>query len=390
MNERSPTIFISAAETSGDAHAARLIHALRDRLGEPRFVGAGGPQMAAAGCEPAVAGLDDLTAGASMLGRPLLRLGYYYRIIRRLQKAIGRIRPDLYVPVDSPALNWHLASAARKAGAKVVYYICPQAWAWAPWRVKKLSRLTDHVACILPFEQPWLRRRGVAATYVAHPLFDDLPPRAEQMPDIVRAWAEGSWRVALLAGSRPAEITDHSRALASVAAAIRKRWPASRCTFAAPDENAARRIRNSLGPAGGDEIVAGRTPQVLADSHFAVTVSGTITLEIAHFGVPMVVFYRVGRLTSLLARGLVTTPQLSLVNILAGRKIVPELMPWHGNVRRLISSVLEAMSDLGYLMETREALVELVDPLRARPPASASGNAAELIASVLHRGRWSN
>jgi len=388
MNERPPTIFMSAAETSGDAHAAGLIRALRDRLGEARFIGAGGPQMAAAGCEPAVAGLDDLTANASMLGGPLLRLGYYYRTIRRLQKAIAEIRPDVHVPVDSPALNWHLASAAKKAGAKVVYYICPQAWAWAPWRVKKLSRLTDHVACILPFERDWLKRRGVAATYVAHPLFDDLSARAEPMPDIVRAWSEGSWRVALLAGSRPAEIRGHSRALASVGQAICRRWPASRCTFAAGDENTAQGIRNSLSRAAtGVEIVAGRTRQVLGDSHFAVTVSGTITLEIAHFGVPMVIFYRVGRLMSLLARRLVTTPQLSLVNILAGRKIVPELMPWHGSVRRLTSTVLEVMSDLGYLVETRRALMELVSPLRAEPPGSASGNAAELIANVLHRGR---
>ena len=169
---KPPTIFLSVAEASGDLHAAKLAAALRRRLGEVRLIGAAGPLMRAEGCQS----LIDLTASASMMLGPLTRPLYYLRALRKLQESIRRLRPDVVVPVDSPALNWHVAAAAREAGAPVMYYIAPQVWCWAPWRVRKLARLTDAVACILPFEQRYLRDRGVRATYVGHPLFDDIPP----------------------------------------------------------------------------------------------------------------------------------------------------------------------------------------------------------------------
>lgn len=387
MPARPVTIFLSAAEASGDMHAAGLMEALRQRLGEVRFVGVGGPRMAAAGCEPAVEGLD-LVSSASMLTGPVLRLGFWMGAVKRLQRAIAEIRPDIHIPVDSPALNWHLAGAAKKAGAKVCYYIAPQVWAWAPWRVKKIKRLTDHVACILPFEENWLRQRGVAASYVGHPLFDHLPPRREPLPDLLDAWAHGKWRVALLAGSRPGEISNHCVALAETAAAIRKRWPGAVCTFAAGQGKAAEIISEML-PVdlkAGVEITEGPAEEVLARSHFAIVVSGTVTLAVAHFGLPMVVFYRVGRpMYNLLGRWLVRMPQFSLVNILAQRKVVPELMPWYGNTSKLISTVLEVMDDVGWLVEVRDVLTELSDSLLLPDGQTASGNTAEIIAGMLGR-----
>jgi len=386
MNERPVTIFLSAAEASGDEHAASLIGSLRRRLPEARFVGVAGAKMVAAGCE----GLTDLTGRASMLGGPLLRLGYYVRTVRRLQKSIRDIRPDLHIPVDSPAMNWHLAAASRKIGTPVMYYIAPQVWAWAPWRVRKLARLTDHVACILPFEQEYLRHRGVDATYVGHPLFDSLPGRPDTLPDLLEAWMNGTWRVVLLPGSRPGEIRSHVPALLTVARAIRRRWPAAKCTLSAGSEKCAEIVRKTCGDDEAIELAVGRTHQVLAEAHFAIAVSGTVTLEVAHFGVPMVIFYRVGRLGySILGPWLIRTPHLSLVNILAGRRIVPELMPWHGSRRQLVEMVLEVMEDLGYLLETRQSLIDIVEPLRAPPPRSASDNAAALAVSLLERNRRS-
>jgi len=399
MGKKSPTIFLSAAEASGDLHAARLMEALRQRRPDARFLGVGGPEMFRAGCVPAVEGLSDLTQNASMLCGPILRLGYYVRAVKQIQKAIRRIRPDIHVPVDSPALNWHLARAAKNAGAKVVYYVAPQLWAWAPWRVKKLRRLTDRVACILPFEERWLQQYGVSARYVGHPLFDSLPPQPQRPPNIIQAWGNGNWNVALLAGSRSGEIHKHTHALAEVAKAVRRRWPNAAFTFAAGDTLSAEALQVALpGDAscevttdgeplftpGKMKIVAERTNEVLAAAHFAVTVSGTITLQIAHFGLPMVVFYKVGRLAySLIGRWLLRTPHLSLVNILAGRRIVPELMPWHGRNRPLADMVLDVMDDLGYLVETRQELLGLAESLRPTPPQTASGNAADLILDVL-------
>ncbi|RPI60099.1 MAG: hypothetical protein EHM48_07810 [Planctomycetaceae bacterium] len=252
--------------------------------------------------------------------------------------------------------------------------------------------MTDHVACLLPFEEPYLRHRGVNATYVGHPLMESLPPRRDPMPDLTEAWANGTWRVALLPGSRPSEIHAHSRALLACAKEIRRRWPAARCTYTARTEDAAAEIRKRLGPDAnmdGVDIAVGSTREVLADSHFAVAVSGTVTLEVAHFGVPMVVFYRTGAILRtihrLLGRWAVPTPHFSLVNILAGRRIVPELMPWNGSIPPLTSMVMEVMNELGLLIENRRDLVKVVDSLSIHPPHNASENTADLIVEVLKR-----
>ncbi len=376
------TIFLSAGETSGDAHAARLIAALRRRVPSARFVGAAGPRMAEAGCEV----LADLTGRASMFGKPILEVGSYLGPVLRLCKAIRRLRPDLFIPVDSPGFNWHLAAAARKVGTPVFYYIAPQVWAWAPWRARKLARLTDQVGCILPFEQRYLWDRGVNAAFVGHPLFDSLPPRRAEPADLTDAWTDGRWRVALIPGSREAEIRGHTKALLAVGEMIRHRWPKSRCVFTAADEPAEALIRR-LAKGAQIDIAVGRTRQVLAESHFAVTKSGTVTLELAYFGVPMVIFHRtswlLGLMRHLLGRWAISTTSFSLVNILAGRQLVPELMPWHGNIRKLKAAVTEVMNDYGYLFEVRRQLMALTEPLAVAYPGSASDNAAELAVRLL-------
>ena len=385
------TIFMSAAEASGDEHAASLIRTLRAELPEARFVGVAGKRMAEAGCEV----LADLTRKAAMLGGPLLKLGYYFRAIRRIQKAIGSIGPDLHIPVDSPAMNWHLAAAAKKAGCPVLYYIAPQVWAWAPWRVRKLAELTDRVACILPFEEQYLRGRGVKATFVGHPIFDMHPRRPESLPDLLGAWHEGTWQVALLPGSRPAELGGHTRPLIRVGQAILKRWPRAKCVFATLTAAGAERIRQAVRRSRCPELeiaVGNRAAmEVLSRSHFAVAGSGTVTLQAAYCGVPMVVFYRTGPLARVLyhtigrSRKVVGTPHLSLVNILAGRRIVPELIPWRGNMGRLIDTVLEVMNDVGCLEEMRQGVLKLVEPLHVPPPGSAARNAARLALELLGR-----
>ncbi len=384
MSDKPPTIFMSAAEASGDLHAAKLIRALRRRLPEARFVGMAGPRMAEAGCEV----IADLTREASMLAGPALRLGYYLRAMRRVKQSIGDIRPDVHVPVDSPAINWHLAAAARKAGASVVYYIAPQVWAWAPWRVRKLARLTDKVACILPFEQRYLRHRGVRATYVGHPLFDELTEQASEPPDLSEAWMSGRWRIALLPGSRPGEIKAHTKALMEVADYVRRRWSGSRCTFTVASETCGEAVRK-IARGRELELSVGRTREVLSESHLAIAGSGTVTLEAAWFGVPMVIFYRTSRLLRLLrrlsGRWGVPTPHFSLVNILAGHRLVPELIPWTGSISRLRGVVDDVMNDPGYLLQTRYELRSMARPLRVPPPRSASDNAAELVVRTLNR-----
>jgi lipid-A-disaccharide synthase len=382
MTRGAPVIFLSAAEASGDLHAANLARAIRRRLGHVRLVGVGGPRMADAGCEILV----DLVDQASMLGGPLLRLPYWLRTVRRIQRTIRDLRPRVHIPVDSPALNWHLAKATRQAGGKVFYYIAPQVWAWAPWRVEKMRKLIDHVGCILPFEQRYFRDRGVEATYVGHPLFDHLPPRSEALPDLAEAWHAGTWNLVFAPGSRTAELRGNVRAFLAVARRVRRRWNRARCIFAVAEEKAGDYIRKLAGDQSV-EIEVGRTSEILSQAHFALAKSGTVTLEGAYYGVPMVIPYRTSRLLSVLnrlfGRWVVATPYFSLVNILAGRRIVPELMPWHGSDKVLERMVLDVLEDLGYLYECRRNLLEVVRPLHVQPPGSASDNAAGIVERML-------
>ncbi len=372
-----PTIFITAAEASGDAHAAGLIGALRRRLPDARFVGVGGPAMASAGCEL----IAEPVRKAAMTTGAFAHLGYFYKLIRQVRRAMGEIRPDVHVPVDSPALNWHLAKAARKRGIPVAYYIAPQTWAWAPWRVRKLRKLTDAVACILPFEEDYFGKRGVNVHYVGHPLFDDLPDA--EPPDLTAAAASGQWRIALLPGSRESEIKHHAGALATVMDGLARRYPKARFTFTAINDEAADTIRKST---GRDDlpIEIGNTSEVLKRSHFAITASGTVTLQVAHFGVPMVIFYRVGKWPwRILGRWLIRTPHLSLVNILAGETLVPELMPWFGDADEILRCAEKMMEDVTGLEKLQRDLTELVAPLRVQPPDSAADNAAKVVLGVM-------
>jgi lipid-A-disaccharide synthase len=186
----------------------------------------------------------------------------------------------------------------------------------------------------------------------------------------------------MLPGSRPAEIASHAEAMIEVARAIRERWPQATCVMTAPTEDAAKHLRHVI-----DEdlvhLAVGQTAEVLADSHIAVAASGTVTLETAFYGVPMAIVYRVNMLLyHMVGKWLLRTPHLSLVNILADEKLVPELMPWNGNVPDLIDATLTLMDDPDYLEAIRERLIEITAPL-ARESSKACDHTADLVLSLL-------
>ena len=371
------TVFLTAAETSGDMHAANLIRALAKRLPSASFVGVGGPQMRAAGCEL----LEDVVAHATMGLDALSKLAYFRGVIRRTARAMGQRRADVLVPVDSPAMNWHMAASARRLGVPVMYYIAPQVWAWARWRVKKLARLTDHVACLLPFEQEYLRGRGVAATFVGHPMFDHLPPRGNR-PALPEG---GAWRILLLPGSRAKEIQAHAGAMADAAGLIRRHFPKARFRMAVADERGAELARTAVGNAPV-AVEVGQTYRLLGDSHFAIAASGTVTLEAAYLGVPMVICYRVSRVIyPIFRRLLACTRYLTLANILAGREVVPELIPWHGSADALAQASLKMLADPQSLEQTSRELTAITEPLREPLGKPASEAAADLVLSLVPR-----
>ena len=172
--------------------------------------------MAGAGCEL----LENTSGKAVMIYNAFSHVIHFYKLIKQISRYLAENSVDLVVVCDSPSFNFHIAKAAKKSGIKTLFYVAPQLWAWGRRRIGKLRKYCDKLCCILPFEQRYLRDRGVRATYVGSPVFETLRPRPASLPDLAKAWAAGTWQVAMLPGSRPAEIAGHMPAMLAAAASI--------------------------------------------------------------------------------------------------------------------------------------------------------------------------
>ncbi|CAN0560347.1 unnamed protein product, partial [Laminaria digitata] len=288
----------------------------------------------------------------------------------------------VHVPVDSPAANFPVCKLTKAAGARVVHLVAPQLWAWAPWRIRKLRRLTDHVMCVLPFEQEWFRSRGVDATFVGHPLFDkSLDTNA--LDQKIDGWARGQQNIALMPGSRPGEMKKNFPLLLGAYIKLNKEHKDMRGIVAAtrPEiEPVLRQIAHDANLTWPDslEIQFGSTDAVVRWCDLAMVVSGTVTLQIATQHKPMVIVYKVRRLTWLLiGRWLIRTDYVTLPNLIAGREISPELVPHFGGSEPIADRVVG-------LLEEPEAFATQVRELeaigRVYDEQNAAVNAARIIA----------
>lgn len=322
------TVFLSAGESSGDLHAARLARELLRRDQDLRLVGLGGSRMRDAGVE-LLADLDTLAVmGFTEVVRSLPKL----LLLRwRVRRWMAREEVDLLIPVDYPGFNLSLACHANDRNIPVLYYIAPQVWAWRASRARKLADCTDRVCVVLPFEEEFLSGYGAEARFVGHPLLDEERTARADGPaaDSDRGWeagggdgeaAEGRSPVlGLFPGSRAQEVERILPPFRDAARRLASRQPGLEVWVArAPD------LSSDLF-AGGDERLA-PPGEVLQRSRAALTKSGTVTLQLALAGVPMVVGYRVNPVTYLLARQLVDVEHVALVNLVAGRRLVPELI----------------------------------------------------------------
>lgn len=363
-------LLVVAGETSGDLHAANLLGALRARHPDVAAFGVAGERMRAAEVE-ALAGVEELSVmGLAEVVRELPRL---VRLARRVRREALARRPDAAVLVDAPDFNLPLARHLRRAGIPVVVYISPQLWAWRVGRVRNLQRDVAHVLSILPFEVEFFSRHGVAAEYVGHPLVDELHTLAAAPP--VR---QGE-TLALLPGSRWQEVAALLPAMAWAATALRESHPRMRAkVLVAPGLEVAS-VRALLGGAEGwVELVQGDRHAHLAAASAALVASGTATLECALLDVPMVVAYRLHPLTYALARRMVRLPHVSLVNLVAGRAVVPELLQEACTGPALAAEAARLLAEAGG--ERRQEL-SLVRSLLG--PPGASSRAASAVARVL-------
>lgn len=334
-----PTVFLSAGEPSGDLHAARLARELRARLPGVRLVGLGGSRMRGQGVE-LMADLDTLAVMgfAEVLGSLPRLLAVRWRVWRFLE----REDVDLVVPVDYPGFNLSLACRARDRGIPCLYYIAPQVWAWRRGRARRLARCADRVCVVLPFEEEILREHGADARFVGHPLLDEVAAGALPAADASGGPAAGGRGerpvLGLFPGSREQEVRRLLPPFLEAAERLREERPRLHVLVArAPDLE-----EGLFGPAAPGRLLP--PEEVLRRATAALTKSGTVTLELALAGVPMVVSYRMNPLSHWLARRLVDVDHIGLVNLVAGRRVVPELIQDQvapGRLARLVSPLLE-------------------------------------------------
>ena len=365
-------LFISAGEASGDMHAANFIRACRALAPGLEVAALGGGEMESAGARL----LCDMLGRFAVMGVvDALKVVPAIRRLRNETLAYFDIwKPDAAVLVDYPGFNVNLALHLKKRGIPVYYYICPQVWAWAPWRIHKIAKRVDKALVVFPFEEEIYERAGIPVEYVGHPLGDVFAARGLDREFIEKELkAAGGEIVALLPGSRRQEIEAGFPVKARAARLMREGLPAERgLRFVVPVTSGehADMVRGMAAEEGLEcEVYAGKTHEVMSVAKFALATSGTATLELAHFGVPMVVLYRVGLLGLALKRVLVTTERIALVNIVAGRGIVPELVYARDRSKTIAEMALAVLRDPVRWEETRREVRQVGEAIEA-PGAS--------------------
>jgi lipid-A-disaccharide synthase len=370
---------IIAGEASGDQHGAKVVRAMRELAPNLFFFGIGGQALRAAGvrifmdaAELAVVGITEIFAKLPNLIKGLIAA-------RRLLKTV---KPDLLLLIDFPDFNLNIAAAAKKLNIPVLYYISPQIWAWRSGRVKKIRSRVDHMAVILPFEAAFYERFGVPVSFVGHPLLDDAKA-VSYRPPFFRD--EGGPIIGLLPGSRDREV---ARLLPDMLAAIprlRRQVPHIRFIVSLSPSVKRSFLESILAthcPELDIEIEAKGVHTVLKKSTLVVAASGTVTLEAAMAGCPMVIVYKVSPLSYLLGRMLVRVNFMGLANLIAGRKICPELLQQQVTGAGIAETVGSMLADPKGMAASREALLKVKAQL-GNP--GASGRVAQLALSLIKK-----
>jgi lipid-A-disaccharide synthase len=369
-------LLLSAGEASGDVYAARLATALKQRLDVAIF-GMGGPEMRAAGVdvitdysEVAVVGITEI----------LSHLPSLVRAMRHLVAEARRRKPVFAILTDFPGFHLRLARKLRPQGIRNIYYICPQFWAWRPWRVRVVRRRFVHALCIFPFEAEFYGRAGVPTTFIGHPLVSAVHPTVDREAFCRQENLDPARQlVTILPGSRTAELRQHMPIIRDACARIYREHPVQFVLAAAPGSNLE---ELASGWTGGIpvRVVEGQTYDALAAADAAIVSSGTATVEAALLDVPMIVVYRVTPLTALLAKPFVRTPHFGMVNLIAGRRIVPELIQNDFTSERVASEIVHLLSDSRAREEQRSGFALLRERLG---PAGAVERAADVVAGLL-------
>jgi lipid-A-disaccharide synthase len=336
-------LFVSAGEPSGDLHGANLIHALRRREPNLEIHGFGGERMQAAGCRLLYPLCDLALVG---LGPVLANVPNFIRILKLADHSFRQQRPDALVLIDYPAFHWWLARRARAHGIPVVYFVPPQVWGWATWRVHKLRRLTDCVLSTLPFEMEWLRRHQVAAEYIGHPYFDELREQRLDGNFVAEQRQRPGAIVAVLPGSRNQELYYNLASLLRACGLIHARRPDVRFLVACFRDQHRIQVEAQLhGLRLPIEVHAARTPEIIHLAHSCLSVSGSVSLELLYRGKPSTVQYRHHWTGVFVAHLLKSVKYITLVNLLADKELFPEFFGTDCPAETMARHVLNWLND---------------------------------------------
>jgi lipid-A-disaccharide synthase len=336
-------ILISAGEASGEMYGAQLIEALRRRDPSLEFFGVGGDRMRAAGCDTVVDAKDLAVVGISEIVSHLPKI---YGLFHKLIAAADRRRPDLAIVIDSPAFNWRVARQMRKRGVPVVYYVCPQFWAWRQGRVRLLRKYVDKALVIFPFEEKFYRDRGVDATFVGHPLVDLSPPAIDRaaFASLNQLDAAKQW-LTLMPGSRMKEVRMNLPTILESASKLGSGYEFLLPVAPTLDRSFLQSLIGAgIGSGHAIRLVSDALP-ALANSRAGIIASGTATVEAAMMGTPFVMVYRVSPLTYFLGRSRVKVPHFAMVNLIAGREIVRELVQQDFTAEKVVARLREILPD---------------------------------------------
>ena len=381
--ENSRLVLMVAGEASADLHGSNLVKAMKRLDPDIVFWGIGGEKMDRAGVRILISASHMAVVGMTEV---LNKLPVIARASRKLKSILKKNRPDLLILLDYPGFNIHIARTAKRFQVPVLYYISPQVWAWRSGRVKKMSRRIDRMAVILPFEEEFYSRRGMRVDYVGHPLMDasGIGKQKEKCGKIHSYPFTSDFRypvIGLLPGSRNEEIKNLFPDMLRSVEIMKRRYPEMHCLLPLAPTIEPEFIQSFIeNPAAGIDIIRGDIQRVLSLCDVVLVASGTATLDAAIAEVPMVIVYRVSRVSYWIGKRVIKVPYIGLVNLVAGEKVVPELIQQEVTPQRIASEALAILENADIREQMKKNLGLVKERLGGR---GASGKTAEIALEMM-------